>query len=136
MYAIEAKNEKDFRWISGIFKEHVDAEAYYLTIPTPLRSSQSLIEVPFSTYPFYLTEDGGFQYLDIEGVKAKLEALEPVGNEDAILLNVYVVTEDFFSPIAGTDHMGALYHRHITDSSLGRKHRDAILRELLDAAGV
>jgi hypothetical protein len=135
MYSIEATNEKGHRWISGIFKDRSDTEAYVLTIPTELRKSQSLIDVPFAGYPVYLAEDDSFQYLDIKGIEAKLASLKPVGNEDAILLNVYVVTEDFFSPTPGTDHMGALDHRHIFDSSLSQKRRNVILRELLKASG-
>jgi len=136
MYAIEAKNEKGRPWISGIFKERADAERYYWTIPTELRNLQSVVEIPVSSYPFFVTENDGFEYLGITGLEAALEALQSTGDEDAVLLNIYVITDDYFSPEPGADNMGALYHTHITDEPPKGKPRTAVLQELLRAANI
>jgi len=133
MYAIEARKEKGKQWIFGIFKSRIDAERYFSTIPAGLRSRQSLKEIPFANYPFFVIEKcgpekDGFQYLDFEGVKAALTALRPIGTGDTELIIIFVLTEDFFSPEAGTDYMGILDHYHITNQSLGRKQHAFYLR--------
>jgi hypothetical protein len=137
MYAIEATDER-LPWLSGVFEKRADAERYFAMIPEDLRRCQWIVEIQFSTYPFFIVEKcrpekDGFHYLDANGVRAILKALTPVGNKDGERLIIYVVTEDFFASDAGTDNMGLLNHWHITNRELSRRQRGKVMSSLLKA---
>ena len=132
MFAIEATNAKKWRWIAGIFKHRSAAEAFLLAVPEAARSRQHIVELPLQSYPVFVVEDRGFEYGDINFVRAKLCALVPHGDEDHIHLNVYAVREDFAPAQPGLDGMGALLHWHITDWTL-RPPRSAVFDEELAA---
>ena len=134
MTAIEATNEKGWRWISGIFYDAEAADKYFSQIPAELGSQQRKVQIPFQAYPFFIIEDRGFSYVDIAGVTAKLDATSPAKDEDAIHFNIYVVKRDFFYLQYGGDHMGEIYHVHVTDSSLKGKRRTGMLRSLVEIA--
>ena len=133
MHVIEATNEKGWRWISGIFSDRAEAEFFYRSIPADERKSQAIVEIPPAGYPFFVIESEKFSYGDIAGVITALDALRPVGNEDAILLNIFVVEEDFRPPKPGADHMGALEHYHITDSTLKPRQRAKFIKQLRES---
>jgi hypothetical protein len=138
MYSIEAEDKRR-PWISGIFKRRTAAERYFARIPAGLRRRQSLVEVPFSTYPFFIiekcgSEKDGFQYLDAKGVRSAINALEVVGDKDAERIIIFFITKDFCSPEAGADDMGALDHEHITNRELSRRRRAYILRRVRKTA--
>jgi len=138
MHAIEATDER-LPWLSGVFEKRADAERYFAMIPEDLRRCQSIVEIQFSTYPFFIVEKcrpekDGFHYLDANGVRAILKALTPVGNKDGERLIIYVITEDFFASDAGTDNMGLLNHWHITNRELSRRQRGKVMSSLLKAA--
>ena len=133
MFAIEAVNEKGWRWISAICQERRAAEAFLASVPPALRPIQRLVELGVRGYPLFVVEDRGFEYGDSDFVRTRLAEAVPCGNEDAILLNVYIVHEDFVPDMAGEDSMGAIYHWHITDSSLKPPRADVIAEELLEA---
>lgn len=134
MIAIEATNEKGWRWISCIFNDAEAADKYFSQIPAELRSLQRKVQIPFPAYPFFIIEDRGFSYVDIAGVTAKIDATSPAEDEDAIHFNIYVVNRDFFCLQPGGDQMGEIYHVHVTDSSLKGKRRTGMLRSLVEIA--
>ena len=133
MFVIEAVNERGWRWISAICRERLAAEAYLSSIPKELLPVQRLREVAHKTYPLFVIEDRGFEYGNAEFVRENLAQLKPSGNEDNILLNVYIVRGDFTPPQPGEDSMGELYHLHITDDSLKPPRLDVIHEELQEA---
>ena len=105
MIAIEATNEKGWRWISCIFNDPEAADKYFSQIPAELRSLQRKVQIPFLAYPFFIIEDRGFSYADIAGVTAKVDATSPAEDEDAIHFNIYVVKRDFFCLQPGGDQI-------------------------------
>ena len=138
MFIIEATNAKNWRWISGIFQHHADAQAYFDTIPEPARSLQRIVEAPVSAYPFFIIEKSGFVYGDIGFVRARLRELVPKGEEEYSHFTLYVVREDFAPVKPGTDYMGILWHWHINDEHLapaGSARLDSELAEIAGDAG-
>jgi hypothetical protein len=133
MVVIEAQNEKGWRWISAICREHQTAQAFLASIPPELRKFQRLLEIPHQNYPLFVIEDREFEYGNAAVVRKRLGALRPSGDEDAVLLNVYIVREDFVPEHAGKDSMGYLYHWHITDDALKPPRSRVISEELQEA---
>lgn len=135
MFAIEATNEKQWRWISGLFSKRSKAEQYLNSIPAPQRVHQRLVELPTTKYPVFVIEDHGFEYGGIDLIRARLRELKSCGDEDHIHINVFAVLEDFEPSTASVDNMGALLHWHITDWTL-RPPRSAVfdqeLQEIAD----
>jgi len=118
MFSIEATNPRKWRWIPGIFEHRVAAEALLLSVPEAARSMQHIVEFPVCRYPVFVMKNQGFEYGDINFVRAALRGLVPHGDEDYIHVNIYAVSEDFVPAKPGIDSMGSLLHWHITDSTL------------------
>ncbi|MBC5767954.1 hypothetical protein [Ramlibacter albus] len=133
MVAIEAQNEKGWRWISAICRHRETAEAFLASVPPELRGFQRLVEIPHERYPLFVIEDRQFEYGKADLVRKRLAEPQPSGNEDAVLLNVYIVREDFVPQYPGRDSMGYLYHWHITDEALVPPRSHVIAEELLEA---
>jgi hypothetical protein len=95
---------------------------------------QHIVEVPVSRYPVFVIEDGGFEYGDINFVRAKLRSLLPQGDEDHIHMNVYAVREEFAPTEPGIDSMGGLLHWHITDWTLVPPRSEVFDEELAEIA--
>ena len=91
------------------------------------------MEIPHERYPLFVIEDRGFEYGNADFVRKRLAALQPSGDEDAVLLNVYIAREDFVPEHPGEDSMGYLYHWHITDDAL-RSPRNRVIAEELEEA--
>lgn len=134
MFVIEASNSRGWRWISAICRDQQRAVGFLASIPTELQPVQRLMQVPVRDYPLFIVEDDGFEYGGAELVRRRLSQLRPSGNEDAVLLNVYIVREDFLPDHPGRDCMGHLYHWHITDDALRPPRIDSILEELDSAS--
>lgn len=130
MFAIEARNSRGWRWISAICRDQQRAIDFLASIPPELQPAQRMIEVPARDYPMFIVEDDGFEYGSAELVRRRLSLLRPCGDEDAVLLNVYIVREDFLPDHPGRDCMGRLYHWHITDDALRSPRIDRIHEEL------
>lgn len=133
MFTIEAQNDKGWRWISAICGGRETAEAFLASVPTDLQKFQRLLEIPHRRYPLFIIEDQVFEYGDADFVTDRLAKLKPSGDEDVILLNVYIVREDFVPAPPGKDSMGALFHWHITDDSLQLPRSRVIAEELQEA---
>jgi len=133
MVAIEAQNEKGWRWISAICHDRETAEAFLASVPSELRKSQRLVEIPHQGYPLFVIEDREFEYGNADFVRKRLAELQPSGDADAVLLNVYIVREDFVPQDPGEDSMGYLYHWHITDEAL-KPPRSCVIDEELQEA--
>jgi len=133
MVAIEAQNDKGWRWISAICRDRQAAEAVLATVPAHLATMQRLVEIAHDRYPLFVIEDRGFEYGTADLVRKRLAELQPSGDEDAVLLNVYIVREDFVPEHPGEDSMGHLYHWHITDAALKPPRRPVIDEELKEA---
>jgi hypothetical protein len=133
MIVIEAQNEKGWRWISAICCDRQTAEAFLASIPSELRKFQRMLEIPHRDYPFFVIEDREFEYGDAGFVRTRLAQLQPTGDEDAVLLNVYIVREDFVPQHPGEDSMGYLDHWHITDDALKPPRSRVIAEELQEA---
>ena len=133
MFAIEAQNDKSWRWISAICRDRETAEAFLASVPADLQRFQRLLEIPHRRYPLFVIEDREFEYGDADFVRDRLAQIKPSGDEDAVLLNVYIVREDFVPPLPGKDSMGALYHWHITDDALKPPRSRVIAGELQEA---
>lgn len=133
MYAIEAQNEKGWRWVSAICRDRSTAHEFLASVPAELRRFQRLLDIPHPGYPLFIIEDRGFEYGDADLVRNRLAQLRPSGEEDAILLNVYIVRGDFMPQCPGEDFMGVLYHWHITDDALKSPRRRVIAQELKEA---
>ncbi len=118
MYIIEARNQKQRIWISGIFLQQSSAEAYFQSISLPQRKIQKIIELPISSYPLFIIECNGFEYGDLNLIRSRLHTLAPYGDPGYIHLNIYAVLHDFAPHIPGNDRMGELQHWHITDAYL------------------
>ncbi|MCZ8322878.1 MAG: hypothetical protein O9296_15040 [Novosphingobium sp.] len=133
MVAIEAQNDKGWRWISAICRDRKVAEAFLGSVPPELRSMQLLVEIPHANYPLFVIEDRGFEYGNAQLVRKRLAELQPSGEEDRVLLNVYIVREDFLPEYPGQDSMGYLFHWHITDDALKPPRSRVIAEELEEA---
>ncbi|MBK3018646.1 hypothetical protein FKK32_29365, partial [Klebsiella pneumoniae] len=94
MFVIEAQNSRGWRWISAICRDQQRAIDFLASVPPDLQSGQRLIEVPARGYPIFIVEDHGFEYGSAEFVRERLSQLLPSGDEDAVLMNVYIVRED------------------------------------------
>jgi hypothetical protein len=134
MFAIEATNTKNWRWIAGVFKQRDAAETFLLSVPAAARQMQHIVEVPVSSYPIFVIEDRGFEYGDISFVRSKLKSLVPKGDEDYIHFNFYAIREDFAPSKPGIDSMGALPHWHITDWTLLSPRSEVFDEELAEIA--
>ncbi|MFY7939595.1 MAG: hypothetical protein ACOVOX_01680 [Burkholderiaceae bacterium] len=130
MFAIEATNARKWRWIAGIFQHLDDAEQFLNSVPIQARAMQRIVEFPLQCYPVFIVEDQGFEYGDLDFVRAKLSALLPCGDEDQIHMNIYAVREDFVPAPPGVDSMGGLLHWHVTDWTL-QPPRSAVFDEEL-----
>jgi len=115
MFAVEATNERQWRWISGVFSELSKAEQYLQSVPEPQRANQRMVRLPVAKYPVLIIEDQGFEYGDVNFVRARLRELEPCGDEDHVHMSVYAVLKDFEPSVAGVDSMSKLSHWHIND---------------------
>lgn len=133
MFVIEASNSRGRRWVSAICRDQQRAEAFLASIPADRRSAQRMSEIPTRDYPLFIVEDDGFEYGGPARVRARLSQLQPCGDEEAVLMNVYLVHEDFLPDPAGRDCMGRLEHWHITDDALRPPRIDGLL-ETLDRA--
>lgn len=133
MVAIEAQNNKGWRWISAICKDRRMAEAFLATVPPHLGTMQRFVEIPHDRYPLFVIEDRGFEYGNADLVRKRLAGLQPSGDEEAVMLNVYIVREDFVPERPGEDSMGYLYHWHITDDALKPPRSRVIDEELREA---
>jgi hypothetical protein len=133
VFVIEATNEKGWRWISAICRERAVAENFLASIPDRLRPIQRIVEITQSGYPLFIVEDQGFEYGDATFVRNRLAQLRPCGNEDNILLNVYIASRDFTPTHPGKDSMGILDHWHITDDALGPSGNRMIGEKLQEA---
>jgi hypothetical protein len=89
-----------------------------------------MVEIPHQGYPLFVIEDRGFEYGNAGFVRKRLAELQPSGEEDAVLLNVYIVRKDFVPEYPGKDSMGYLYHWHITDEALKPPRSRVIAEEL------
>ncbi len=118
MFAIEATNSKNWRWIAGVFQHRAAAEAFLQSVPEATQSQHRIVALPLQRYPVFIIEEDGFEYGDVHLVRAKLKRLVPQGDEDHLHLNVYAVREDFAPEEPGIDAMGSLIHWHITDWTL------------------
>ncbi|MDR0672194.1 MAG: hypothetical protein LBF93_00735 [Zoogloeaceae bacterium] len=117
MFVIESARQ-DWRWISAVVPTLTEAESEIARIPDAQRQFHRLIEIPCTAFPVFIVEDRDFAFGDMALVRARISALLPSGDEDAILLNVYVLESAFIPEIPGRDEMGGIYHWHITDSDL------------------
>lgn len=133
MFSIEAENERGRRWVSAICRERVTAQAFLASVPDDLKSIQRLVEIPHDEYPLFILERDGFAYGDVSLVSRCLAALEPSGDEDAVLLNIYVLEQDHTPRFPGRDCMGSIRHWHITDWWLAPPHRQRLEDELRGA---
>lgn len=130
IYLIEARDEKNGHWISGIFDNLATAETYLLSIPEADRVKQKLLKLPFTSYPFFVIEDHDFEYGDVNFIKAKLKSLTPQGDEDYVHINIFAICADFSPPQPGTDSMGCLPHWHISDKELLLPRSDVFIERL------
>jgi len=130
MFAIEATNTKGWRWIAGIFQERAAAEVFLLAVPDADRAMQHIVELPTNCYPVFVIEDRGFEYGDVNLVRARLRGLAPAGDEDHIHFNVYAIREDFAPTQPGADRMGGLLHWHVTDWTLKPPRSEVFEEEL------
>jgi len=65
MFVIEARREthnRIWKWISGVFLDRSDADAYFESIPDELKCLQRLYSIPFSGYPLYMIEAYDFRF--------------------------------------------------------------------------
>lgn len=135
MFAIEAMNPKCRRWIAGIFEEHLSVETFLSAIPAGTGNDFKLIQLADISYPFFIVENGGFEYGSLALVEERLRELVPKEDEDFVHMSVYGIREDFVPEIPGIDSMGALFHRHITDGTLGDPRSRVFAQELAEFAG-
>jgi|GEM_PF-5868277 len=133
MFAIEATNSRKWRWIAGIFLQRTAAETFLQSALHAGRSELCIVDLPVQCYPVFIIEERGFEYGDVNPVRAELASLVPRGNEDHIHMNVYAVREDFAPSKPGVDVMGLLLHWHITDRYLEPRRLLAFDEELSSA---
>jgi hypothetical protein len=133
VFAIEATDTKGWRWISGIFELRAAADAFVASMPAATRSMQKVVGIPVAGYPFFIIEDGGFEYGDLIFLRTRLRGLRAAGDEDHNDMNVYSASEDFAPTPPGIDAMGALLHWHVTDSTLQPPQFGALDEDLVRA---
>ena len=93
---------------------------------------QHIVEFPVRRYPVFVIEKQGFEYGDINFVRAAIRGLVPRSDDDYIHLNIYAVREDFVPAKPGIDSMGGLLHWHITDSTLAPPQAQVFDQELAE----
>lgn len=118
MFVVEADKQGRLRWISGVFRERADAEAYVARIPEGLRRWQRLVEIPFADYPVYMIEADGFRFVTFDELVDVLRALPEDGDAVDPYLNAYEIDRDFAPRRPGADVMDLLRHVHVDDRFL------------------
>lgn len=113
MLIIEARKGKQ-NWISGIFKNRQDADAYMITIPDELRQYQRHHRIDLD-FPFFIIEKSGFEFVDEQGLINRLDELKQgEAGDDEVFFNIYRIESDYKPPKPGTDYMGIIQHDHVT----------------------
>ncbi|NLL66204.1 MAG: hypothetical protein GX236_00695 [Clostridiaceae bacterium] len=117
MYIIEAV-KGDWKWISGVFMEEQKSHEFFEMIPDDLKPYQRLYEIPHKEYPVYIVEKDGFSFVSKDELIRKLKLTEISDREESVYFNYYYITEDYWPEKPGRDHMGSLYHEHVTNDYL------------------
>jgi len=128
MYVVQAVDGRR-RWISGVFRSKVAADAYLSLISVSARGKHSVLDLAGLSYPLYVCEDGteGFCFLTEAEVVADLKQYATERrqeSEDWCYTNLYRMTDDWRPCQPGTDYMGALPHYHVDNWTLDRVEQD------------
>ena len=120
MWAIIVKFQK-WCWISGIFKEHKEAQEYFaLSKDNHEEFNVAMREIPAQDYPIMFIENYGndFIYVTPEELAEKLLAFEKIEDEDHAYCNYYIFRKDYRAPIPGEDYLGATEHYHVSNHTI------------------
>jgi hypothetical protein len=135
MFVIESTNAKGWRWLSGVFEHQESAEREVNSIASEARSFHRIVQAPTNSFPLFIIEDRGFEYVDLERVLNTLASTRPCGDEDHIHFNIYAVRQEFNPSEPGSDEMGFLLHWHVTDTTLRQPRAKVFRKELAVIAG-
>ena len=135
MFIIESTNAKGWRWLSGVFVSRVEAESELAAIADDVRHYHRIVETVSHSFPIFILESRGFEYVNHKQVLEALAATHPRGDDDYIHFNVYAVRQVFRPSTAGTDEMGGLLHWHVTDNTLRQPRARVFKAELAEVAG-
>jgi len=112
------------RWVSGVFRNREDADAYLSDVSDEMRPLQKVVSVSPRSFPFFLVEDGaGFSAHTAESLEAMISELQRIPDQDWCYFNVYRLDDDWRPAHAGTDYMGAIPHVHFDN-----QHLDLVLK--------
>src|SRR3990167_4290710 len=101
MFIVSTK-EKERPWISGIFKDRHQAEAYYQSIPADLRRQQLITQIPLS-YPFYTIEKNhAFHHVNKTGMIDELNRINVSKDKDEVYCTLYIIKSDYQPKKPGT----------------------------------
>ena len=130
LFIITASSENS-NWISGIFKEEVDALKYINLVLENLQEYQQLIKLEKIEYPFYIIEKNGFEFVNKDEMIRMLDDIEVFQDENIVYFNLYCIASDFRPKKPGTNYMGILRHDHITNDFLEwykKERKDFLIR--------
>jgi hypothetical protein len=103
-------------------------------IAPEIRHFHRVVVTPNASFPLFIIEDQGFEYVNIEVVRSALASTKPRGDEDYIHFNVYAVRDEFKPSEPGEDEMGLFLHWHITDATLRQPRARVFKKELAEIA--
>lgn len=118
MFVIESTNAKGWRWISAVVQTQDEAQAQLDAIPAGSRAHHRIVANPASGFPVFLIESRGFEWGDLDFIRARLARTQPCGDEDRVHFNIYAFEGPFVPGKPGRDDMGRLLHWHVCDSTL------------------
>jgi len=108
-------------YLTGIFSQREEAEAYLAEIPSARRALLRTLEMPEVDLPCFLLEDHTGIRAANAGVleDALRQWLATRAADDEPVGNVYWIRAAWRPPKAGTDYMGSLPHAHVGARLLG-----------------
>lgn len=101
------------KYICGIFEDKEDVKTYLGEVPSELRKNQRVHEVELQ-YPFYIIERDGFEFVNQEGLIARLDQMKVSHHDNEVYSNIYLIETDYRPKKAGIDDMGMIRHVHVT----------------------
>jgi hypothetical protein len=110
-------------WISGVYKNHQDAQDYlsidleemYESAP-----SQEIREIPAQDYPVFFLEDFGhdFFYVTPEELTKNLFNDAKTEDDDHDYCTYYIFRKDYRISTPGQDEMGIIAHDHVDNAQI------------------
>lgn len=113
----ENSEEGPWVWLSGVFTDKREAQAYVDKMPMVLRSTQNIFRFSDLEFPLYLIESPYLmKFVNAKKLKKFLKSMRD--HKKFKQCTIYKLEAPWQPSIPGTDEMGKLYHVHIDEEEL------------------